>query len=298
MSETRVTDPATSLGGAQGPLSGDPSPGAVAPLGKLDWVATLDPELRGHVQNKGWDKLDIATAAVEAAKAHREAQKYLGVPAEQLLRLPRHDDLEGTKALWQRLGAPADASGYDLSQVKSTAGSELDDEFANYLKTTAAELNLPAAALPQLAAKLLNFYDQDAATEAALTASKVAAEKDTLSRNWGPNYDTNYEIARRGAVVLGLTPEFLNIIEANVGYATAMEGLRKIGVASGEANHLTAVAGGDGTTNPALASREQALARIEDLKADKAFGARWMKGDAAAVNELEVLHQRAYGRQR
>ena len=47
---------------------------------------------------------------------------------------------------------------------------------------------------------LLNFYDQDAATEAALTASKVAAEKDTLSRNWGPNYDTNYEIARRGAV--------------------------------------------------------------------------------------------------
>lgn len=277
-------------------LPGAPSPGGTAPTGPLNWTSALEPELLGHIQNKGWDKLDMASAAVEAAKAHREAQKYLGVPAEQLLRIPRHDDLEGQKALWQRLGAPADASGYDLSLVKFADGSELSDEFASTLKTAAAELNLPAGVLPTLASKLAAYFDAEEANSTAEAASKLAAEKDTLSRNWGANYEGNVQIARKGAEAVGLGADFLNAIEQSAGYAAVMEGLRKIGVASGAANHLTATLGGDGTSNPALASREQALARIDELKADKAWGAKWVRGDAAAVRELEDLHVRAYSR--
>jgi hypothetical protein len=269
----------------------------VAPAPVANWFDGLEPELKGHVQNKGWDKLDIAAAAVEAVKAHREAQKHLGVPAEQLIRLPRHDDLEGQKALWQRLGAPEDASGYDLSGVKFADGSEMSDEFAGMLKTTAAELNLPAGVLPQLATKLAAFFDTDEANSTAAAAHQLAQEKDALSRNWGPDFDTNVRIARAGAETLGLGQEFLVALEKSAGYAKAMEGLLKLGHAAGSARHLTATLGGDGTvSNPALASREQALARIEDLKVDKEFGKRWMAGDAQAVRELEQLHVRAYGR--
>jgi hypothetical protein len=50
-------------------------------------------------------------------------------------------------------------------------------------------------------------------------------------------------------------------------------------------------------TGPAAPTEAQqkALARIEELKADREFGARWVKGDADAVRELEDLHVRAYG---
>lgn len=41
--------------------------------------------------------------------------------------------------------------------------------------------------------------------------------------------------------------------------------------------------------------RQKAIDRINELKQDRAFGARWLKGDADAVAELDRLHQTAYG---
>jgi hypothetical protein len=35
----------------------------------------------GYLQNRGWDKVDAKTAAINAGKAHREAEKLIGAPA-------------------------------------------------------------------------------------------------------------------------------------------------------------------------------------------------------------------------
>jgi hypothetical protein len=53
------------------------------------WHTGLDSELIGHATNRGWDKLDGKAAAQAALKAHRDAERHLGVPAEQVLRLRR-----------------------------------------------------------------------------------------------------------------------------------------------------------------------------------------------------------------
>ena len=47
---------------------------------------------------------------------YREAEKLIGAPASQLLRLPADPskDMDGMKAVWQRLGAPSDAKEYDF----------------------------------------------------------------------------------------------------------------------------------------------------------------------------------------
>jgi hypothetical protein len=298
VSEERVTAPETNPGGERGPLSTDPTPGANPPVDKqplpASWADVLDPEVKGHVQNAGWDKLDPAAAAAMASRAHREAQKFLGVPPDQLARIPRPDapELE-VKAFWQRLGAPADPTAYKLAEVKSKAGSEIDEKFADHLAQTGVALNVPAAVLPKLAAQILDFFDTDALEAKTVADRALAAEKETLAANWGANAENNFLVAQRGAAALGLKEDFISSLEGVAGYATVMEGLRKIGVASGEARSMIGM-------NPAgpggFMSVEQAQARIEEMKTDKEWFARWYKGDAAARREFEDVHRMALGR--
>ena len=73
-----------------------------------------------------------------------EAQKFVGVPQEQLLRLPKDaSDEAGIKAMWKRLGAPDAPEGYDFSGVKFADGTDLDQAFVDRARAAAAKLNMP-----------------------------------------------------------------------------------------------------------------------------------------------------------
>jgi hypothetical protein len=85
-------------------------------------------------QNNGWDK-DPVIAAIEASKSHRELQKFHGVPASQLVKLPKDAaDEAGWKAVYSRLGMPAEAKDYDLSGVKRADGTDVDQALADTLR--------------------------------------------------------------------------------------------------------------------------------------------------------------------
>src|ERR1700687_1920968 len=51
--------------------------------------AQFDAETQGMFKNKGWDAKTPAEAAHEAAKSYREAERYLGVPQDQIVLLPK-----------------------------------------------------------------------------------------------------------------------------------------------------------------------------------------------------------------
>ena len=103
------------------PAAGVPAPAAG---GEKPWHDGLPAEDVGYFQNRGWDKTDAKTAAVAAAKAHREAEKLIGAPADKIVRLPNDpNDAEAWRQVRLRLGMPQDEKGYaDTLKVVTEAG--------------------------------------------------------------------------------------------------------------------------------------------------------------------------------
>jgi len=75
-------------GDAGGGSGGGDAAAAAAAAGAKPWYEGAAAEDVGYFQNRGWDKVDAKTAAFNAAKAHREAEKLIGAPADKMIRLP------------------------------------------------------------------------------------------------------------------------------------------------------------------------------------------------------------------
>src|SRR5881394_756652 len=64
-----------------------------------------------------------------------DAEKLVGVPADQVLRVPKDAaDEKGWNAVWSRLGKPTDAKGYDFSDIKFADGTAPDATFVETMR--------------------------------------------------------------------------------------------------------------------------------------------------------------------
>lgn len=263
--------------------AGDAGVAAAAAAAKPWYEGKADAETVGYWQNKAWKADDPVTIALEATKAAREAQKFVGAPPDQLIRLPKDaGDEAGWNAVWNRLGKPKDAKEYDLSAVKFADGTAIDDGFADMIRQTAFSQHLPKDAATAFAQSVVKFMEGADAAEIAETTAKLNAEKAELAKNWGPNADLNKLTAMQGAKRLGVTPEAVAALEKTIGYAQTMEMFRKVGAGTSEDTFVE----GKGTTPTTVAS---AQARLAELQSDKAWVDRLFKGDAAARREHDNL---------
>lgn len=265
-------------------------PNATPPAG-TPWFSTFDDATKGHITAKGWDKLEAPAAFAEALKAYKGVETFLGLPAERVLKLPEATDAEGMKGVFQRLGVPADATGYDFSAVKKADGSAPDEAFVGFLREQALKHNLTKDGAAGLAAAIVQRDSTIAAEAAAAHALKVTAEKEALNVAWAGNATLNTFMAQRAAAMIGLDTETLNKVAETVGYQKVMTGFldmaKKMGEAPLEGGGIPG-AGGDKAM-----TAQQAAARLEDLKAgrDSDWTARYKTGESKAVDELRRLTQ-------
>lgn len=235
------------------------------------------PEMVGYWQNRLWHDKTPADIAIEATKAAQEAQRFVGAPPEQLLRLPKDAaDTDGWKAVWQRLGAPADPAAYEFPE-----GTD-----AEFWRSTAAELNLPKDAAARLAQKTAEHATQTAAATKADTDAKVAEAKAALAKDWGPNFNAHMNVAKAAAAALGVTPEQINALEGAVGYDKVMNLFRTIGSKIGEDKFVTGSNPGSG----GVMTQSQAAEQKRMLMNDSAWVTKYMKGDTAALREMTQLN--------
>ncbi len=252
-------------------------------------VEGVDAETIGVLQNKGWDKLDGPKAAAAAVKAYREAERHIGAPPEQIIRMPKDPvaDVDAMKAIWQRLGAGKEAKDYDFSSVKKADGTPaFDEKAAEFLRTTMHGLNLPKDAAVRLAGEL---FKQQSATEAAMLAeftAKIGDEKKALEKDWGSNLAANTNTAKAAAAALGFTPEHVAAFESVAGYAKVMNMLLSIGQKIGEDKFVRPEGGNGG-----VMTVQQAAARKAELMADVKWKERYFAKDAAAVREFGALNE-------
>lgn len=267
--------------GAADPAAG--GGGAAAPW----YEGKATPEMIGFWENRSLHDKDPVTVAIEATKAAQHAQQFVGTPPDQLLRLPKDaSDEAGWSAVWQRLGAPADATGYDFAGVKKADGTDIDPSLADFWRTTAASLKLPKDTATALARQFVARQEAADAAAAAERAAKMQEENAALQKNWGANHAANMLTARQAAAALGVTPDQIAALEGVVGYAKVMNMFQAIGEKIGEDKFVT----GSNPQSNGVMTREQAMEQKRVLMADSAWVQKYLAGDAAAFREMTSLN--------
>ena len=282
-------------GSGGGGGGGAPGPDGGAGGGGTWYAGKVDQETVGHWQNRGWDVSDPVKVSTAVTKAWRDAeaatQALHGVPADRILKMPAPGDEAALRAFHQRLGAPADKTGYDFSGVKYPDGSAVADTFTAPLAETFHKLGVSKDAAAEITRSMVNWVDSQDKAESAETTAKVQAEQQALKNNWGQNFDNNRFVARTAAGKLGVTPAELDALDGQIGHARVMEMFRQIGEQMGEAKFTGGGPGG----GPQPMTQEQAVARIADLKRDSAWVTKFLAGDTAARNEMTSLQRMKLG---
>lgn len=228
------------------PISNAPAaPPASAPNGSAPaaapappWYGEIaDPDLKGFVELK--KPGDAATAL----KGWRDAEKFIGAPKEELLRLPK--DLNAAKpeemaAIFDRLGRPKTPDDYKIDQVEG------GEEFTKTFRPILHGLGLNQAQVTQLTTAW-NAY-MKTTVEAGDRAQEQQEQLDlqNLHREWpGETFTQREEMARRAV------REFVNPLVGG-DQAKAGELLGNIEDAIGTANFLKLFSGigekvGEGT---------------------------------------------------
>lgn len=265
-----------------------PAP-APAPTANEPWFTGIaDADTIGQWTNRGWHTKTAPEVALAATKAWKEAEHFIGGSPENLLRVPADAaDEAGWNKVWQRLGKPAEAKDYDFSTVKYADGSLPEEGFLNSMREAAFKLHLPNDAAAAVTREVVKYLDGADQSEMAGKQAKLAAEKGELMRNWGTNFEANKFIASRAAAALGVDPETVASLEGVVGYSKVMEMFRNIGSRIGEDKFFT---GSNGGGNGVM-TRDQAVARYNDLKADPVWLESYIKGDAAKAREMTALQR-------
>lgn len=239
-----------------------------------EWINGIkSEELKTFIQNKKYSSLDAL------AESHFNIEKLKGVPEDRLLKIPEKLEGDEARSVFQRLGAPKEAKGYELP-----ADDKTDPQFNNWAQDTFYEMNLTKGQGQGLVNKFNSYVAAQTKAQQEAAVVNRTNQDQALRKEWGGNYEKNVEIAKQGVKILGLDSKTLDLMEAMQGRDTLFKTLHKIGVGVGESQFV------DGQ-QASTETPEQAQAKIKDLMNDKKFYKRMSKGDLEARKEWDRLNE-------
>lgn len=277
--------------GADPSISTAVSTAVSAPATK--WFDALDDENKNYINSRGLGDTDPIQAFLNAAKAHRDAQAFIGVPTEQVLKLPKSDaPPEEWDAVWQKLGYSTNKDDYKLEAVT-------DEGLRSFIQAQAAALHLSPTAAAKFAGETTAYLEKTATAQSSEEQIANVRAAEQLRNSWGPNYQANMTIADRAYLAIqaaaGFTAEQMQANMTKLKEANGTEGVMQMLLAVGQRiGEDGFVAGGVAPTDPAslIASREQAIARKAELSADEEWRKRFLNGGVAEVREMAALDMR------
>jgi hypothetical protein len=278
---------AAGAGGAAGSDAAAAAVAAAASAGAAKaWHDGTAPETLGFWQNKGLDVTNPRALAEKLTEQYRAAERFIGVPPDQVLRIAKADAKpEEIAAMWQRLGAPSDPKDYDFSGVKF-AGNDLEPAFADAMRQGLAAAFVPKDKASAIVASVVKYLESADSTESTVNSAKLAEEKAALTKNWADKYDYNHLQAMEGARRLGISPDAVKALENQIGYAALMESMRKIGANTREDTFVERGASGQGE----VTTREGAMSRKQELMSDPGWADRYLKGGQTEKREMDRIN--------
>ena len=187
---------------------------------------------------------------------------------------------EELAAFYTKLGRPesADKYGIELTSDEGAAASKAFADAAFNAGLTKAQAQAVAKASNDFVAQKMEAY----------RAEQDKQMKD-LQTAWGADFNKNTEIARQAARQFGLdNKETLARLESALGSKALMELMHKIGSAIADPA-FKGVGAGRNPVSAKAYTREEAAAKMKELQADKAFGAKFMANDPEAKKLFEEV---------
>jgi hypothetical protein len=250
------------------------------------WHAGLSGDDLAHAQTRQWVGMTAEQAAVEAIKAHRNAEQVIGIPREQILRKPKDaGDTENWAKINEVRGVPKDPKEYDFAGLKFADGTEADPAFVEAIRTSAAKYSMSTTDAKGLATDVMKLIEQGETADSSEYQRTLDAEKEALKVNWGnANYAHNLITAQNAALKLGIDSDGLAALEKIVGYSKVMDMMLKVGKSWGEDKFIT----NQGPQGGQI-TKEQASARLVELRSDQGWLTKFHAGDTACKQEFENL---------
>jgi hypothetical protein len=246
------------------------------------WQNALAPELGQFVQQKGW------RSASDAVTSYRHLERLVG---GERLALPSKDAAaEAWAPVWDRLGRPKDASGYELTPPE---GHAYDSSTADWFRETAHRIGLTTAQASALHDEFLARVPRPPTTD---PVPSLPDPSDALRELWGPRHDANMASARRAyAAFLRDEAPFHDIADA-VGETALMQMLARVGQLIGEDSITGRADGAAGPRSPAEALAEIAkLQRAAQADGNHPYVSKIHPEHQTLVKRMEALYALAYG---
>lgn len=264
------------------------APVAAPTEGNSAWYGSFDQETSGWLENRGLTKLDEKSAIPELVKGFRNAEKYIGTPAERLVKVPDWDKADKVEIdqVYAKLGRPDDPKGYNL-QVPEGQGRE----FADWAQGIFHEAGLSTRQAAAVTAKWNEYVQGIQQNEQGVKAQSLKDQEAGLRNEWGQAYDKYDAVAANAIESLGLKDQELAALRDTLGFDGAMKLFANIGSKLGEAEFHTGE-GRSGSGGPMTPS--QAVSKIASLQGDKEWVAGYLAGNVEKRAEMERLMKMAY----
>ena len=275
----------TAGGGGATPAGG--AGGAPPPVAAF--AESLPEDIRGEAAFK--DIKDLGSLA----KSYLSAQRMLGVPPDQIVRLPGAEaDAAAWDGVYAKLGRPEKADGYKFADVTLPEGLKIDDGLKGGFQEAAHKAGLST----KQADALYAWWNGEAANrytaERTQSAAAIQAAETGLRTEWGEAFDQNLAMARQAVDHYGGN-ELKAELDAK-GLANNPR-LAKVFAALGKNLQEDGIIGRGGV-NGDQHSPGEAQQQISALRADaeftKAYTQKSHPNHADAVARMQRLYQQAY----
>ncbi|MEN6527596.1 MAG: hypothetical protein ABFD65_14025 [Candidatus Polarisedimenticolia bacterium] len=250
-----------------------------------DWFAKLsgDAEMKAWAESKGWKD---ATAAdpFAIAQSYYNLEKLFGADkAGRTVQLPKDaNDKAALDAIYDKLGRPKDASGYEIALPDGA-----DTGFAD----TAKGWFHKAGLTKDQAKAVTESYRAMELDAAQKVETQHAQQVEALQQEWGGQFAQRVETAKAATKAAGLTEQHVKAIEMAIGPASAAKLFEFFG-----RNYVEAgPPGNEQRGNPSFSSVTPASAKqkMDALRADPNFMSRYNSADpkvrAGAIQEMDDL---------
>lgn len=245
------------------------------------------PEDIGFIQNKGWDD------PVKPIQAYKNLEKFHGVPADQLIKLPKNfEDPGALDPVYDRLGRPASPDKYE---IKLPDGVQMDEGRLKAAREVGHKLGLNTKQMQALAEFDANYMGEAMKAFEAERTQKMEADLKGLEKEWGKHFEERAELGRRfvrNSLPAGIDKEAtLAAIENAIGTALTL----KLFANAGEKTmreHNVPDSSGDrpfGYTKEQAAADKKSL--MDELKADKTRLDNYNKGIGPDVEKMKRINQ-------
>lgn len=234
---------------------------------------------KDYVTNKGFKSPDDALTSLqnmEKLLGHEKAGRTVVMPKDE-------KDVEGIKAFRAKLGVPESADKYELPVPDGDNG-----EFAKMAASWLHEVGAPKEMGQKLAGKWNEFVAKSVADSKTALAAEMTKQLDGLKTEWGKDFDTNAEQARRFMKASGWDDARVKLYEETFGTADMLKTFSALGKKLGGAEFVKSDGSG-GNSATALAAKKQ----IDDLRAKRIAGQITEKDFHAQMEKLGPLSEAA-----